>query len=713
MRWRIGNYVLVEEVGRGGMGEVWRAEHVFLDRDAAIKLVRPGAGSSSSGPEEVWARFEREARAIARLKSPHTVQLYDYGVAPDGNYYYVMELLEGCSLEELIDRSGPIGPARAIRLLLQICDSLEEAHRLEIVHRDIKPSNLMLCRHGLRDDFVKVLDFGLVKLRTDSVELTQDQVFGTPSYIAPEIAQQSEHPDHRVDLYALGCVAYWLLTGETVFSEKSAMSMVMAHAHDEPRPPSERTEASIPAALEALVLRCLAKEPGDRPASAGEIAGELAAIECAEPWTDQDAERWWAEVEPQKWRGGFSPPTSATRLSPLTYPAPPSVASIAVLPFENRDESDRDYFGDGIAEEIITDLSRLSKLLVISRNSSFSYRDPSVEPRRVCRELGVRYLVLGAVRRAGDRVRVHAHLVDGATGLELWAERYDRELTDLFAVQDEVSRRIVAALQLTLSGEEDQQIGKRGTSDLEAYDEFLRGRDAMMRLTASGCETARHHFFDAARRDPDFCGAWCGLAATGAFEYSRRFAADPAATLAEAREHADRALATDPDEPLAHITSGMVAMWSGDLDRAIAAARRALELDPNTTEGRLLLQNCLHLAGRHEEALDNLHEVIERDPYFPLPVFLYLGRVYFALGSYNEAASCLRRRLAQDPEAHDARRLLIATLGHLGATAEAVEEYRLLDETNLDYERQTVRYRDGDFWERVDAGFRAAGLPPT
>jgi serine/threonine protein kinase/tetratricopeptide (TPR) repeat protein len=709
---RIGNYTLAEPIGRGGMGEVWRAEHLFLDRDAAIKLMKPGAGSSAR-PEEVRARFEREARATSSLRSPHTVQLYDYGLGPDGSFYYVMEMLSGCSLEELVARTGPVPAARAVRLLHQICDSLEEAHRLGIIHRDIKPSNLMLCRHGLRHDVVKVLDFGLVKL-TDDGEVSSNSVIGTPAYIAPEIAHQSPEADRRSDLYSLACVAYWLLTGETVFQGKNAVGLLLAHASEAPVPPSRRTNNPISRDLEAVVLRCLGKDPASRFGSAAELATELASITVPGRWSEEDAETWWDKHRPDRWQTGFSPPTSATRLSPITTPAPPPTPSVAVLPFENRGgDPARDYFCDGIAEEVITDLSRLSGLLVISRNSSFGYRDPSLDVRRVCKELGVRYAVTGGVSHAGSRVRVHAHLIDGASGTQLWAERYDRELTDIFEVQDDVSRRIVAALRLTLSGDEDHRLGQRGTSNLEAYDAYLRGRDALLRVTPDGCRTARHHFLAAAHADPAFAGAWAGLALAGGFEFSRRWTTDAAGTLADARDYAERALAADDADPIAHACAGAIALWSGDLHGAVASARRSLELDPNNIECRIVLQSALHRLGRNEEALAVLHEVVERDPHFPMPVYYYLGQVYFALGAYREAASCLRRRLAQDPGAHEARRLLVATLGHLGASNEAAAEYNLLEKGGLAYEREILVHVNNDYWPRVDAGIRAAGLSPV
>ncbi len=297
----LGSYRLVSPIGSGGMGEVWKAAHRHLARQAAIKLVRPNTTTTSARRlEEGARRFQREANAIAGLQSPHTIYLYDFGIARDGQFYYVMELLDGLSLETLVKTFGPQPACRVRHILLQICQSLEEAHQRNLVHRDLKPSNVMLCKVALTHDFVKVLDFGLAKCAAceDVTQITMEGVTaGTPGYIAPEVALGEEHVDGRADVYALGCVAYFLLTGSLVFPESNPMSMVVKHVQAEPTPPSQRTELPIPADLERVVLHCLRKKPADRPASAQEAAALFAA--CAvEPWTDADAAAWWARHLP-------------------------------------------------------------------------------------------------------------------------------------------------------------------------------------------------------------------------------------------------------------------------------------------------------------------------------------------------------------------------------------------------------------------------------
>jgi serine/threonine-protein kinase len=305
----LGSYRLEEKLGEGGMGEVWRARHRMLARPAAIKLIRPTvSGDGQTGvSEEAVRRFEREAQAIARLRSPHTVELFDFGRAEDGAFYYVMELLDGLDAESLLRRFGPIPAERAIYLLRQVCHSLSEAHSCGLVHRDIKPANVFLCRYGEELDFVKVLDFGIVRAVRDRADKSpmltlENAVHGTPAFMAPEQATGTDL-DGRADIYATGCVAYWLLTGELVFTAETPMGVLLKHAQAPPTPPSARTGLPIPAALDDLVLSCLAKNPAHRPQSARELSLRLAELEGAGVWTQDRALDWWAAHQPGPTQG--------------------------------------------------------------------------------------------------------------------------------------------------------------------------------------------------------------------------------------------------------------------------------------------------------------------------------------------------------------------------------------------------------------------------
>ena len=343
----LGQYALEEKLGAGGMGEVWRARHRFLVRAAAIKLIRADLLTNNpTGAEQILRNFEREALATAALRSPHTVQLYDFGEAEDGTLFYVMELLLGVNLEKLVTRFGPVPAERAVYILKQVCHSLEEAHRNGLTHRDIKPANIFVSSIGGEPDFVKVLDFGLVRFHPehgaggDVKRTAEGRVRGTPAYIAPEIVLGEGSYDHRVDIYAVGCVAYWLLTGKLVFEGESVMKVLVAHASAEPPWPHARTSVPIPFDLEKIIMACLEKDPARRPSSAAALAEQLSAVELVEQWTHERAEAWWRkhvpdpapersvaavllsherfpngvrELHPRRARGGSRKPTTATR----------------------------------------------------------------------------------------------------------------------------------------------------------------------------------------------------------------------------------------------------------------------------------------------------------------------------------------------------------------------------------------------------------------
>lgn len=321
-----GSYELVQALGRGGMGEVWRAEHRLLARPAAVKIVRPEVLGAASDAEVrlIMQRFMREAQATAVLTSPHTIDLYDFGVTNEGAFYYVMELLVGRDLETLVREFGPLPANRAIYLLRQVCHSLAEAHSRDLVHRDVKPANIYVCRMGLDYDFAKVLDFGLVKFGDQASMrksmLTADHVTsGTPAYMAPEIILGDVETDRRADVYALGCVAYWMVTGQLVFEAETPMKMFVEHLQSTPVPPSQRTELPIPRELEALIMQCLEKDPRKRPQDAAELFQLSCACRTCEAWDNAAARQWW-ELHLSE----------LTRTLTLAVPAAPVVSSVAV-----------------------------------------------------------------------------------------------------------------------------------------------------------------------------------------------------------------------------------------------------------------------------------------------------------------------------------------------------------------------------------------------
>lgn len=324
-----GGYQLIEQLGSGGMGEVWRAHHELLNRNAAVKLIRLESEEDGPGPPlRLLRRFEREAQATAGLESPHTVRVYDFGIS-DGTFFYAMELLNGLDLQSFVDRFGPMPAERVVFLLRQVCESLEEAHHNGLIHRDIKPANVFVGKVGLKHDVAKVLDFGLVKAidgALESTELTNEgAVPGSPAYMAPEVARGGFELDGRVDIYGLACVAYWMLSGELVFEGDTAIQVVLAHLERDPAPPSQRTELPIPPALDSLIVDCLKKDREARPSSAADVLARLEACTFDRPWTHQRAKRWWElhhpsdpSPEPSKQRVKPKKPAKIERVGDVT-----------------------------------------------------------------------------------------------------------------------------------------------------------------------------------------------------------------------------------------------------------------------------------------------------------------------------------------------------------------------------------------------------------
>jgi serine/threonine protein kinase len=301
---QLGQYTLEKKLGDGGMGTVYLASHAMLHRQAAIKLIKPELAGEGTQRTRAVQRFEREADVTANLKSPHTIQLYDFGVSSEGAFYYVMELLNGVTLETAIEKYGPMPPERVVFVLRQVCESLEEAHAAGLVHRDIKPANIFLCCLGIRCDFVKVLDFGLVALgpqpeKKDQKLTAEGFAGGTPAYMPPEMVEGADKVDARADIYAIGCVAYWLLTGKPPFERETPLATILAHTKDPPIPPSSVSEISIPDALETVVLDCLKKNPADRPASAAELNRRLADSVTDKRWNQKRAGHWWETHKPE------------------------------------------------------------------------------------------------------------------------------------------------------------------------------------------------------------------------------------------------------------------------------------------------------------------------------------------------------------------------------------------------------------------------------
>jgi eukaryotic-like serine/threonine-protein kinase len=601
------------------MGEVYKARDTRLGREVAVKVLP----ELLAGSPEALARFEREARAVAALSHPNILALHDFG-KEGGVSYAVMELLEGETLRNRLEASA-IPPRKAAEYAQQIARGLAAAHDRGIVHRDLKPDNVFLTR----DAIVKILDFGLSRPADESAasgsqpqtSLTESgTVVGTPGYMSPE--QIRGRPvDHRSDLFALGAILYEMLTGQRAFQRESPVETMMAVLQDDPPAAAGR---GIPAELGDIVTHCLEKGPEDRFQSARDFAFAL-----------QVAEREGS---------GFRTPVSS--VAPVAQ-APPGT-SIAVLPFRNMSpDREAEYFSDGMTEEIISTLTGIEALRVAARTSSFAFKGRDTDVRQIGRELGVRSVLEGSVRQAGQRLRITAQLIDVGSGYHIWSERYDREMQDVFAVQDEIARAIAAALKIRLLPSQEESLVTPGTRDVEAYNRYLKGRYFFNQRLP---KKAIPEFEAAIARDRHFAAAFTGLADSYGMVGFYGYGGFPTLeAFAKARAAATQAQELEPDSAEIHVSLGILDHYYGwDLEREAQHFRRAIELAPRLASGYSWLAILLAVTAPLEEGLETARRAVELEP---LSAYVYVNAAwpYFFARHYGEAIAELRKGLKVDP----------------------------------------------------------------
>jgi eukaryotic-like serine/threonine-protein kinase len=611
---RLGPYTIETLIGSGGMGEVYKAHDERLNRTVAIKRMIA---------DDV-RRFQSEARAIAAINHPHICQIYDVG--PD---YLVLEYLQGEAL------GGPLPLDEAVRLASQIADALDAAHERGILHRDLKPANVMVVRQS-GTPHAKLLDFGVARLTSDDPGATRTvagEMMGTPAYMSPE--QAAAKPlDARSDVFSFGAVLYELLAGTRAFTGDSTAQILSAVLRDDPGP------LEAPAALQQIVNRCLAKDPDRRFQTIADVRHALQHLTGAR--------------------------------ADLT-------ASIAVLPFANLSrDADDEYFSDGLSEEIINALTRVPGLKVIARTSAFAFKGKNEDIRRIANILGVAHVLEGSVRRAGGRVRVTAQLIHAADGAHRWSQRYDREMSDIFAVQDDIAAAIAGALKLQLA-----PASERRMPSLPAYEAYLRYRSYQWQFTPEAARRSRECLEQALALDPEFALPYVGLA-----DYHFALAAVGGSpsheAMPRARQLAQRALEIDPELPEAHAMLGIVAGhydydWSeaerrfrlavmreplsphlrqwygtfflfatGRADEARLQLSRVIAEDPLCQMWRLMRANLLPGVGLEHEALDDARKAVELDPGFWLG-WADLSLLYARRHQHSEAMRCAERAMAGAP----------------------------------------------------------------
>jgi len=598
------SYNIDRELGRGGMATVYLAQDFKHDREVALKVLHPEL-AASLGPD----RFLREIKLAARLNHPHILPLFDSGDA-DGFLYYVMPYVEGESLRERLDREQHLPVEEAVHHGRAIASALDYAHRQQIVHRDVKPENVMIY-----EGEAMVMDFGIAKAvsaATGSETLTQTgMMLGTPAYVSPEQAAGETNLDGRSDQYSLACMIYEMIAGERPFSGSTPQA-TMAKRFTETARPLRSLRATVPEAVERAVAKAMSTDAANRYPTAATFAKALGM-------------------------GGLSTPTDSQNLPQTIVSA---AKSVAVLPFANMSaDAENEYFTDGMAEEIINALTKIQSLRVASRTSSFAFKGKNEDIGEIGKKLKVSTVLEGSVRKMGNRLRINAQLVNVADGYQLWSERYDRELEDVFAIQDDISQAIVKALRVILSEGEKKQIKKARAVNVQAYDYYLRGRQYFHQLRRKSLEYAKQMFNKAIEIDPEYARAHAGVADCYSLLY----------TYFDAREF--------------------------NLRQADAASSRALELEPELAEAHMARGLAVSLSKRFDEAHAEFEEAMRLDPKLFEATYWY-ARSRKSQGKYEEAVKLFERAALLRPEDYQATGFLAQSFDALNRREEAAEAYR-------------------------------------
>ncbi len=685
----LGHYRILEKIGAGGMGEVYRAHDERLERDVALKVLPAG----TLADEAARKRFRKEALALSKLNHPNIATVFDFDTQ-DGVDFLVMEHIAGITLDQRVS-SGPLPEKEITRLGVQLAEGLAAAHEQSVVHRDLKPGNLRVTPDGR----LKILDFGLAKLLrpvsetalTESVSETQTGA-GTLPFMAPE-QLRGEPADARTDIYAAGVVLYEMATGRRPFQETLSTALADAILH-KPAPPPGRLQPELSSDLERIVLKCLEKDPENRYQSAKELHVDLRRL--AAPTAVPFAPSPRAPA-----RGTIATLSrSARRPLPLGIgvtllvvalllsfnvggvrdklwgeAGPPRIESLAVLPLANLSgDPEQEYFADGMTEALITDLAKIGSLKVISRTSVMQYKGVRKPLPEIARELKVDAVVEGSVMRVGDRVRITVQLIHGPTDQHLWADSYERELRDVLAMQDEVARAIAQEIRVKVTPEENARLTTSRPVDPEVYELYLKGRFYLHKGPGTDWRKSQEYFERAIGKDPSYAPAYVGLA-----DFYRRvaFSSDLLASQEawpKAETATQRALELDDNLAEGHASLATIRLlrdWNWE--EAARGFRRALELNPNSPDAHARYASYLRIAGRLNEAVRERKRALELDP-LRVDLSFQLGTELTFARRYDEAIEQHHKSLELDANAFEVHRWLAGLYESKGMEREAAEE---------------------------------------
>ena len=641
-------YRIERELGQGGMATVYLAEDLKHKRKVAVKVLRPDL-AAALGTE----RFLREIETTASLRHPHILPLYDSGEAA-GFLFYVMPLVEGESLRDRLSREKQLPLDDALQIAREVSDALSYAHSRGVIHRDIKPENILL-----ESGHAMVADFGIAKAvsAAGTESLTQvGMALGTAAYMSPEQAAGERDVDGRSDLYSLGCVVYEMLAGQAPFTGPTVESIVHQHLVADVRPITQLRPA-VPDAIAGVLLRALAKNPADRFSPVAQFADALRVGQTVQvPARSRTRTRTWITVGTAAMllivTGVFGVRALGDR--PSVPAADTEIPSVAVLPFSDLSGGANEYLGDGMAETLINALSGVSGLRVAARTSAFSFKGKSQDVRSIGQALNVESVLEGSVQRAGDRLRITAHLVNARDGFDLWSQSFDRKADDVFAVQDEVARAVVAALEVRLVANRGAPSFDQGTKSLAAYNAYLQGLFFWNKRTRADVERSAGYFVQAIEADSAFARAWAGLANAYALFPPMHYdvlSIPPRQALERAERAARRALQLNDRVAEAHAALGQVLVQRGLLDESEESFRRAIAVDPKYPTAHQWYAGALTSKGQVKEALEQALIAQSLDP-LSLVIGVEVGEYLDAMGRRAEATAQYDRVLERYPDTY-------------------------------------------------------------